>query len=59
MLDPVNRDVIVCVYIYPLPDSDDDVCALSRVRVSHVELDVLLWCAVSNWLSSDWPFDKR
>jgi hypothetical protein len=56
VLDPANRDVIGCVYIYPLPDSDDDARALSWVRASHAELDVPLWRAVSDWLSSDWPF---
>ena len=31
VLDPANRDVIGCVYIYPLPDSDNDARALSWV----------------------------
>ena len=56
VLDPASRDVIGCVYIYPLPDSDDDARALSWVRASHAELDVPLWRAVSDWLASDWPF---
>jgi RimJ/RimL family protein N-acetyltransferase len=56
VLDPANRDVIGCVYIYALPDSDDDARALSWVRASHAELDVPLWRAVSDWLASDWPF---
>ena len=29
VLDPVSRDVIGCVYIYPLPDSDHDARVLS------------------------------
>ena len=27
VLDPASRDVIGCVYIYPLPDSEYDACA--------------------------------
>jgi RimJ/RimL family protein N-acetyltransferase len=55
VLDPANRDVIGCVYIYPLPDSDHDARALSWVRASHAQLDTPLWRAVSEWLASDWP----
>ena len=56
VLDPASRDVVGCVYIYPLPDSDDDARALSWVRESHAHLDPPLWRAVSEWLESDWPF---
>jgi hypothetical protein len=56
VLDPAGRDVIGCVYIYPLRDSDNDACALSWVRESHAHLDTPLWHAVSEWLESDWPF---
>ena len=56
VLDPDDRDVIGCVYIYPLRDSDNDACALSWVRESHAHLDTPLWHAVSEWLESDWPF---
>ena len=56
VLDPASRDVIGCVYIYPLRDSDYDACALSWVRESHAHLDTPLWRAVSEWLESDWPF---
>jgi len=56
VLDPGSRDVIGCVYIYPLPDSDHDARVLSWVRASHAELDAPLWRAVSEWLTSDWPF---
>ena len=59
VLDPASRDVIGCVYIYPIPDSDKDACALSWVRESHAHLDVPLWHAVSEWLESDWPFGQR
>jgi len=56
VLDPASRDVIGCVYIYPLPDSDHGARAFSWVRASHAQLDTLLWRAVSERLASDWPF---
>jgi hypothetical protein len=56
VLDPESRDVIGCVYIYPLRDGEEDARALSWVRASRSELDVALWRAVSGWLESDWPF---
>jgi RimJ/RimL family protein N-acetyltransferase len=56
VLDPDDRDVIGCVYIYPLRDSDDTAIVRSWVRKSHARLDTPLWRAVSEWLESDWPF---
>jgi RimJ/RimL family protein N-acetyltransferase len=56
VLDPSDRDVIGCVYIYPLPDSDDTAAVRSWVRQSHAHLDTPLWRAVAVWLESDWPF---
>src|SRR3954466_7479969 len=56
VLDPANRDVIGCVYIYPLLDSEHDARALSWVRASHAQLDAPLRRAVTEWLASDWPF---
>jgi RimJ/RimL family protein N-acetyltransferase len=56
VLDPGSRDVIGCLYIYPLPDSAFDARALSWVRASHAQLDTPLWRTVSEWLASDWPF---
>jgi RimJ/RimL family protein N-acetyltransferase len=56
VLDPAGRDVIGCVYIYPVRDTDYDACALSWVRGSHASLDTPLWRAVSEWLAADWPF---
>jgi hypothetical protein len=56
VLDPASRDVIGCVYIYPLPDSEIDASARSWVRASHARLDVPLWRAVSEWLAAEWPF---
>jgi RimJ/RimL family protein N-acetyltransferase len=56
VLDPAGRDVIGCVYIYPLPDGVDGATVLSWVRKSRADLDKPLWRAVSEWLESDWPF---
>jgi hypothetical protein len=56
VLDPGGRDVIGCVYIYPLPDNDYAASVLSWVRTSHAHLDTPLWRAVTEWLESDWPF---
>ena len=56
VLDPASRDVIGCVYIYPVRDTDGDARVLSWVRHSHAHLDAPLWHAVSTWLASDWPF---
>jgi RimJ/RimL family protein N-acetyltransferase len=56
VLDPADRDVIGCVYIYPLRDSDDTAIVRSWVRKSHSRLDTPLWRAVTAWLESDWPF---
>jgi RimJ/RimL family protein N-acetyltransferase len=58
VLEPTQREVVGCVYIYPLADSDHDARALSWVRASRAELDVPLWRAVSDWLASDWPFEN-
>ena len=56
VLDPASREVIGCVYIYPLPDSYHDARAVSWVRASHARLDTPLWHAVRAWLATDWPF---
>jgi hypothetical protein len=56
VLDPSNRDVIGCVYIYPPRDGDYDASVHSWVRESRAHLDEPLWRAVSGWLESDWPF---
>jgi RimJ/RimL family protein N-acetyltransferase len=56
VLDPADRDVIGCVYIYPVRDTDDTAIAQSWVRKSHAHLDTPLWQTVSEWLESDWPF---
>ena len=56
VLDPASRDVIGCVYIYPVRDGGSDARALSWVRESRANLDTPLWRVVSEWLASGWPF---
>jgi hypothetical protein len=50
--------VIGCVYIYPSRNPDHDASVRSWVRVSHAEMDQILWEAVSEWLANDWPFSE-
>jgi hypothetical protein len=56
VLDPDDRDVVGCVYIYPLSDSEHDARVLSWVRASHAHLDEPLWRAVGDWVAAEWPF---
>jgi len=56
VLDPTDRDVIGCVYIYPVRGGDGTAAVRSWVRKSHAHLDTPLWRAVSDWLETDWPF---
>ncbi len=58
VLDPSDRDVIGCLYIYPPKEGDCDARVSSWVRKSHAHLDAPLWRAVSEWLESDWPFTR-
>jgi len=59
VLDPADREVVGCVYIYPDPEGTSDAVVRSWVRQSRAELDVPLWQAVSRWLASDaWPFER-
>jgi hypothetical protein len=51
-------EVIGCVYLYPTSDGAHDVEARSWVRASRAELDVVLWEAVSSWLTEAWPFER-
>lgn len=53
-----DDEVIGCVYIYPSRNPDHDAAVRSWVRVSHAELDRVLWEAVSSWLAADWPFSN-
>ncbi len=58
VLDPIDGDVIGCVYLYPARDGAHDVDVRSRVRVSHAELDKALYSTIAEWLTSTWPFTK-
>lgn len=53
-----DGDVIGCVYIYPDKEEAADARVLSWVRASEAELDAPLWRAVSDWVASDWPFER-
>jgi hypothetical protein len=60
VLDPVDRTVIGCVYIYPPRASvaGSDASVHSWVRAVSAELDEQLWRAVTAWLERDWPFQR-
>jgi hypothetical protein len=58
VLEPASREVIGCVYLYPLREESDGAHAASWVRESHARLDAPLRRAVREWLASDWPFPR-
>ena len=59
VLDPADRDVIGCVYVYPDRTGETEAAVRSWVTASRAELDAPLWRAVSAWLASDaWPFAR-
>ena len=65
VLDPSDRDVIGCVYIYPVrsadpsePGTEPAASVRSWVSAARAELDVPLWRAVSAWIARDWPFTR-
>ncbi|MBQ1024880.1 GNAT family N-acetyltransferase [Micromonospora sp. C95] len=58
VLDPVDGDVIGCVYLYPSASEEYDVTVQSWVRVDRADLDVPLASAVANWIATDWPWDR-
>ena len=55
VLDPVDRGVIGCVYLYP-PEREGDVTVQSWVRADRAELDEPLADAVADWIDADWPW---
>jgi hypothetical protein len=60
VLDPADRTVIGCVYIYP-PRADGagfDASVQSWVQAASADLDAPLWRAVTAWLERDWPFQR-
>lgn len=58
VLDPVDDDVIGCVYLYPDREGTHDVRASSWVRSTHASLDEPLYRVVLAWLGRDWPFSS-
>ena len=58
VLDPADRDVIGCVYIYPDKTGDGDAVVMSWVRATHAGLDGALRKLVSRWLAEAWPFER-
>ena len=58
VLDPGDRDVIGCVYLYPAASEDWDVTVHSWVRADRSSLDVPLADAVAHWLATDWPWER-
>ncbi len=55
VLDPSDRGVIGCVYIYPDQNGAD---VSSWVRATHAGSDAALRELVSRWLSEAWPFER-
>jgi len=58
VLDPVDDDVIGCVYLYPSASEEYDVTVQSWVRADRADLDGPLAAAVANWLATDWPWER-
>jgi hypothetical protein len=60
VLDPSDRGVIGCVYIYPDEDGEGDGDALvtSWVRATRADSDAALRDVVSRWLVEAWPFER-
>ena len=56
VLDRLSGDVVGCVYIYPVRDSEHDARVRSWVRASRADLDVPLWRSVGDWIAAVWPF---
>jgi hypothetical protein len=56
VLDPANRDVIGCVYLYPSTSTTHDVAVQSWVRADRADLDAPLAAAVASWLAESWPW---
>jgi hypothetical protein len=57
VLDSAGGQVIGCVYLYPAKQPGYDVQARSWVSSDRADLDVVLWRAVSDWLTDGWPFE--
>jgi hypothetical protein len=58
VLDPSDRGVIGCVYIYPDREGSVDAVVRSWVRATHADCDAPLRELVSRWLIEAWPFEQ-
>ena len=58
VLDPSDRRVIGCVYIYPDRDGAHDAVVASWVRATRAAADAPLRELVSSWLVEAWPFER-
>jgi RimJ/RimL family protein N-acetyltransferase len=58
VLDPSDRGVIGCVYIYPDTKGTDEAAVTSWVRATHAGSDAALRAVISAWLSEAWPFER-
>jgi hypothetical protein len=56
VLETGSGDVIGCVYIYPSRKDEHITDVRSWVSADQAELDVVLYEAVSTWLTTLWPF---
>lgn len=56
VLDPVDDDVIGCVYLYPADSDEHDVSIQSWARTDRADLDVPLADAVADWVATAWPW---
>ena len=57
VLDPVDDEVIGCVYLYP-PEGEGDVIVQSWVRADRFDLDEPLAAAVASWVAAEWPWQQ-
>lgn len=58
VLDPSDRGVIGCVYIYPDKHGAADAVVTSWTRATHADRDAALRKLVSRWLIEAWPFER-
>ncbi len=55
VLDPADREVIGCVYVYPYGE-EGAMWARCWVTSSRADLDGALHRYMAGWLAADWPF---
>jgi RimJ/RimL family protein N-acetyltransferase len=58
VLDPSDRGVIGCVYIYPDTEGVNDAVVSSWVRATRADSDAALREVVTGWLGEAWPFER-